>query len=103
MKHKNIQKITKLAITSLWHTGKPRIAMSKLYLPKERGRGANFPNIRVYNLSCLLRTGLDWILQVSKYINYYLVSALVHPYNLSALLHSYLKSIPDPIKHNLLF
>lgn len=103
MKHKDIQKINKAGTAFIWRNKKTRLALSKLYLTSsDRGGGANFPNIRVYNISCLLRVGLDWIIQASKYTNCDLESAMVQPCNLSALLHSSLRSTPNHIKQNLL-
>lgn len=85
----------------LWQRRRPRIAMHKLLLPRSEG-GAKLPNLRVYNLSCLLRVCMDWITQSSKYTNHELETHLASPYSLPALLHCKLRSIPAHLQQNLL-
>lgn len=99
LKHRDIQILNKAVTIFLWKKGKPRVALTKLFLPRTEG-GTNLRNIRVYNLACLLRTGIDWILQTSRYSNYELESNMVHPLNLVAL-HSSLQKIPTNIEQNL--
>lgn len=59
LKHNDIKKLNSVFVKFIWAGKRPRIALSKLMLPKEEG-GLNFPNIRGYNLSCLSRYVLDW-------------------------------------------
>lgn len=75
--------------------------LSKWYLPKSEG-GASLPFIWLYHLSCLLHIGLDWIVQVSKFINFGMESAMAQPYELSSLLHSNLKLLPPNLQYSLL-
>lgn len=102
LKHKDIQILNKAITKFLWKKGKPRVALTKLFLPGSEA-GTNLPNIRVYNLACLLTTGMYCILQSSRYSNHGLELNMVRPFNLAALLHSSLQKIPRHIKQNLLF
>lgn len=71
-------------------------------LPPRREGGISLPNVRMYNLACLLRIGLDWISKASRYSNYPMVSVMAHPYSLVALLHCKWKTIHLDLQHNLL-
>lgn len=101
LRHKEVQSLQRTLSKFLWQGRRPRISVHKLFLPRSEG-GANLPNIRVYNLSCLLRICLDWILQTSRYSNFDLEAQMVTLYCLPALLHSKLRSIPPHLQHNLL-
>lgn len=101
LRHKEVQSLQRTLSKFLWQRQRRRISVQKLFLPRSEG-GANLPNIRVYNLSCLLRVCLDWILQTSQYSNFDLEAQMVTPYCLPALLHSKLRSIPPHLQHNLL-
>lgn len=54
LKHLDLQKLQKALNTFIWQGHRPWIAIQKLYLPKHEG-GVNLPNIRLYNLSSLVR------------------------------------------------
>lgn len=97
IKHSDIQKLQKALTAFIWSRKKPRIALQKLCLPKGEG-GAGLPNMRFYNLACLLRQGLDWLTGGSKYSNLSLEEAMVHPYDLSAILHSNPNTLPPHLK-----
>lgn len=101
LKHADIKNLNKAISKFLWRNKRPRIALAKLYLPRREG-GISLPNIRTYNLSCLLRISLDWISQLSRCSNYSMEASMAQPYSLVALLHCRWKSIPPPIQHNLL-
>lgn len=101
LKHSDVQKIHKALTTFIWSRKKPRIALQKLCLPKSEG-GAGLPNLRFYNLSCLLRQGLDWLNGKSKYCNTSLEGAMTSPHTLSAILHSNLNALPPHLKSNTL-
>lgn len=66
MKHIDLQKLQKAINTFIWWGLRPRISIQKLCFPKHEG-GVNLPNICLYNLSCLLRAGLDWLIKTSRY------------------------------------
>lgn len=100
LKHSDVLKIHKALLTFLWQGKRPRIALQKLCLPTSEG-GAGLPNLRFYNLACLLRQGLNWLPRKSRYINYILESALVSPLILQAIIHSK-KTLPAHLKSNLL-
>lgn len=101
MKHTDVQKIHTALLAFIWQRRKPCIALQKLCLPKCEG-GAGLPNIRFYNLSCLLRQGIVWLSKKSRYSNFMLEGALVFPFNLHAVLHSRLRALPQPLRSNLL-
>lgn len=101
LQHKDMQSLNKAISKFIWQNKRPRIAFTKLHLPRQEG-GINPPNVRLYNLACLLWIGLDWIAQSSHYSNYSLEPLMAHPYTLVALLHCKWKSIPVPFQHNLL-
>lgn len=65
--------------------------------------GAGLPNIRFYNLVCLLRQGLDWLTGGSKYSNYALEDSMASPYALSGILHSNPNNLPHHLKTSVLF
>lgn len=46
--------------------------------------------------------GLDWTTRASQYSNHDLESQVTSPFSLSVLLHCGTRSIPFPLKHNLL-
>lgn len=73
----------------------------KLHLPRSE-RGICLPNIRAYNIACLLQIGLDWLSKFSHYSNYLSESTMALPYSLAALLHCKWKSIPSALQQNLL-
>lgn len=76
----------------------------QLYIASSKTRrGVGLPNLRLYNLSCLLRQGIDWLLHRSSYSNYTLEATWVSPLNLSAVLHSPLKALPSHLRNNSLF
>lgn len=99
--HKDVQNLPKALSHFLWQRRHPRISLNKLVLPRSEG-GASLPNIRVYNLSCLLEICLDRILQTSRYSNYDPEAQLATPYCLPAVLHCKLWSIPPHLRQNLL-
>lgn len=99
--HKDTKSLNAAISKFLWRNRQPRIAFTKLYLPRREG-GISLPNVRTYNLACLLRISLDWVAQTSRYSNFPLETEMVHPYSLVALLHCKWKSIPLPLQHNLL-
>lgn len=101
LQHKDTKILNEAISKFLWRNKRPRIAFTKLYLPRREG-GISLPNVRIYNLACLLRISLDWVAQTSRYSNFYLETAMVYPYSLVALLHCKWKSIPPPLQHNLL-
>lgn len=62
----------------IWRGKRPRIALTKLYMPKTKG-GLNFPNVKVYNLACFLRDALDWLSGEAHYSNTALEQVVVRP------------------------
>lgn len=96
-----MQKLNKAITSLLWCKKRPCIALSKLHPPKGKG-GANLHDIRMYNLTCLLRYGLDWVSQSSIYANYTLESSLASPYHLSGILHSKIQPLPKDLQNNIL-
>lgn len=101
LQHKDVKLLNSVISKFLWQNKRPCIALNKLYLPRRKG-GISLPNVRTYNLACLLRTSLDWIAQSYRYSNYLMESEMAHPYSLVALLHCKWKSIPPPYQQNLL-
>ncbi|PIO40484.1 hypothetical protein AB205_0190240 [Aquarana catesbeiana] len=101
LRHSDVQKIQKALTAFIWSRKKPRIALQKLCLPKSEG-GAGLPNMRFYNLACLLRQGLDWLTGGSKYSNFTLEDAMAYPYDLSAILHSNPNTLPPHLKSSVL-
>lgn len=101
LKHKDIQLLNKATSKFIWRQKRLCITLTKLHLPRSKG-GICLPNIKVYNLACLLRIGLDWIQRASRYSNYSLEAAVSHPYSLVVLLHCQWKYLGPDLQHNLL-
>lgn len=99
--HIDVQIIHKALSNFLCHKRCPRISLLKLCLSRSE-LGANLPNLRLYNLSCLMRVCLDWLLQSSKYSNYDLEFQMTSPLSLPDLLHCNLIFLPLNLKPNLL-
>lgn len=91
-----IARLTSALLKFLWQCKRPRIAMQKLWLPRGE-RGLNVPNIKLYNMACLLRHAIDWITGSSNYLNFDMEEAFASPWDFTALLHSpYLDNPPKP-------
>lgn len=58
LKHKNVTLLNK--VFTFYFVVEQETTNSFMYLPKSEG-GVNLPNIRLYNLACLLHTGVNWI------------------------------------------
>lgn len=102
LRHSDIQKINRSIASFIWNKKRSRISLKKLHLPKSEG-GVGLPNIRKYNLACLLRYSLDWQSSSSIYTNLDLESEYIHPYSLSGIIHSNWKSLPPRIRYNILY
>lgn len=73
-----------------------------MYLPKcEWGLG--MPNVRVYNMSCLLRYAMNWLSDSSKYSNNCLESGNLGKWTLINLLHSNLYHLPPTMRTHSLY
>lgn len=69
IKSHEIKLLNKALSKFLWKDKKPRIALPKLWMPRGEG-GLNIPNIKMYNIACLLRHALDWLTHSSRYSNW---------------------------------
>lgn len=85
-----------------WQGKHPRVAFSKMVLPKEMG-GYGMPDVVAYVQSILFRHISDWLLMRSEYSNYDIEAALFAPYSPSALLHSQKSDISGQIAKCALF
>lgn len=86
----------------IWQGKRPRVAFSKLLLPKDMG-GYGIPDILAFAQSVLFRHISDWFLQRSDYSNLDLETAIFAPYSPSALLHSPKSLIPAHLATGILF
>lgn len=102
LKRKDITKLNKTLTQFLWQSKKPRIALKKLSLPRAEG-GLNIPNLKCYNLACLLRHAMDWLTHKSNYSNGELEDGMVSPWTLANILHTPLKCLPPHVRTNMLF
>lgn len=100
IKHRDITKLNSAFTKFIWAGKRPRIAIRKLMMSKPEG-GLNFPNIRGYNLACLLRHALDWYHGTNCFSNWALEASLAHPWSLLALLHTKVSSLPKDVKWSL--
>lgn len=65
LKHKDINQLNKAFFRFILREKRPRVALTKLYLPKSEG-GLNFPNIGAYNPTSLLRHAFVWVSDIPK-------------------------------------
>lgn len=85
----------------LWKSSRAKIAMKKLWLPGTEG-GTILTNIRLYNITCLLRHSLDWLKGTSTYSILEVERAIAHTWDLAALLHVTQARLPRELKNNFL-
>lgn len=76
MKHAHVAKINAALQRFLWQGKRARISLPDLCIPKCEG-GLGLPNIRLYNMACLLRYAIDWISLSLQYTNVHLEEAIV--------------------------
>lgn len=95
LKHLDINRLNSAFIKFIWAGRRPRIALHKLMLSKEEG-GINFPNLRSYNVSCLMRHVID----TSFFSNWELESEISAPWPLMSLIHTGFSQLPSHIKHS---
>lgn len=98
---KDIHKLNKALTGFLWKGSPAKIAMKKLWLPKAQG-GINLPNIRLYNIICLFRHSMDWVMDTSTFSNLSVEKAMAHPLDLSTLLHVPSSRLPRGLKNNVI-
>lgn len=70
-------------------------------LPKVEG-GLNLPDIRGYNIACLLRHVLDWIKGTNQFSSCSLEADLASPWHLMALLHTKWAHLPKLVRSSVL-
>lgn len=86
----------------LWKGKRRHISLAKLCRSNNKG-GVQFPDIRLYNMACLLRHALDWINNTSHYSKTNLERKGAHPWHLEAILHTKVSSLPSRLKQRVLY
>lgn len=83
----DISRLYKVLSNFLWRSKRPRLALHKLWLP--RGEvGLNLPNIKIYNLTCLLHHAMYWLTYSSIYSKRVLENAVASPWDPVAIIHT---------------
>lgn len=101
LRHSDINKLTKAIQIFIWQGKSTRIKLQKLYLDKHEG-GLGPPNIRVYNIACMLRYALDWIMGGSCFTNREIEHSPYSDWSLSAILNSdFYRPLPGMRQHAL--
>lgn len=102
LKHKDLIVLHKAMQLFLWQKKRLRIWMGKLFLPKEE-EGLGLPKLKVYNLACLMRYTIDWVLVTSVYVNRELEESINPSRSLIAMFHSHFCRLPQDIRNHTLF
>lgn len=99
LKHVDVNRLNSAFVRFIWAGKCPRIALHKLMSSTVEG-GINFPNLRGYNLSCLMRHVLDWFHETSGSSNWEQESELATTWSLISLAHTVFSQVPIHIKHS---
>lgn len=100
IKQLDINKLNLAFTDFIWASKTAHISLKKL-MTKAKG-GIHLLNVCKYNLTSILRNGLDCIQGTNYFSNIHLESSLVAPWSLGALLHTRFMAIPKPLRTSLI-